>query len=99
MSLLELSAVELRRQMGEKEISPVELMQACITQINTYNPAVNAICGVGSDDVGSVTGVLADVSASPEPPPPHATRVIATTVAASLLINVICQVFFYLIIV
>ncbi len=44
MSLLELSAVELRRQMGEKEISPVELMQACITQINTYNPAVNAIC-------------------------------------------------------
>jgi len=44
MSLVELSAVELRRQIGEKKISPVELMQACIDQIETCNPAVNAIC-------------------------------------------------------
>ncbi|MEK7345718.1 MAG: amidase [Pseudomonadota bacterium] len=44
MSLLELSAVELRRQIGEKQLSPVALMQACIDQIETYNPAVNAIC-------------------------------------------------------
>lgn len=44
MSLLELSAVELRRQIGEKQLSPVELMQACIARIESCNPAVNAIC-------------------------------------------------------
>lgn len=44
MALVELSAVELRRQIGEKKVSPVELMQACIDHIETYNPAVNAIC-------------------------------------------------------
>jgi amidase len=44
MSMVELSAVALRRQIGEKAISPVELMQACIDQIEKYNPAVNAVC-------------------------------------------------------
>lgn len=44
MNLVELSAVELRRRIGEKQVSPVELMQACIAQIERYNPAVNAIC-------------------------------------------------------
>ena len=44
MSLVEQSAVDLRRQICEKSISPVELMQACIDQIERYNPAVNAIC-------------------------------------------------------
>ncbi|PUE13158.1 amidase [Limnohabitans sp. T6-20] len=44
MALVEHSAVELRRQIAGKHISPVELMQACIDQIETYNPAVNAIC-------------------------------------------------------
>ena len=44
MSLAEQSAVELRKQIGNKEISPVELMQACIDQMEKYNPAVNAIC-------------------------------------------------------
>jgi amidase len=44
MSLLTHSAVELRRQIGAKDISPVELMQACIDQMARYNPAVNAIC-------------------------------------------------------
>jgi Asp-tRNA(Asn)/Glu-tRNA(Gln) amidotransferase A subunit family amidase len=44
MGLVEQSAVDLRRQIGERKISPVELMQACIDQIEKYNPAVNAIC-------------------------------------------------------
>ncbi len=44
MDLVEHSAVDLRRQIGEKAISPVELMQASIAQIERYNPAVNAIC-------------------------------------------------------
>ena len=44
MSLVQLSAVELRRRIGSKEISPVELLEACIARIEAVNPAVNAIC-------------------------------------------------------
>ncbi|MEQ8396038.1 amidase family protein [Thalassobaculum sp.] len=42
-SLTALSAVELRRRIGTKEISPVELLDACIERIEAVNPAVNAI--------------------------------------------------------
>jgi len=41
--LLALSTVELRRRIGTKEISPVELLAACIERISKFNPAVNAI--------------------------------------------------------
>ena len=41
--LLAKPAVELRRLIGTKEISPVELLEACIERIETINPAVNAI--------------------------------------------------------
>jgi Asp-tRNA(Asn)/Glu-tRNA(Gln) amidotransferase A subunit family amidase len=41
--LLALSAVELRRRIGTKEISPVELLEASITRIEELNPVVNAI--------------------------------------------------------
>ena len=41
--LTELSAVELRRRIGNKQISPVELLEACIERIEALNPAVNAI--------------------------------------------------------
>ena len=46
-SLLALSAVELRRLIGTKAISPVELLDACITRIDALNPAVNAIAAKG----------------------------------------------------
>src|SRR6478752_5170576 len=36
-------AVELRRMIGAKEISPVELLDACIARIEAINPAVNAV--------------------------------------------------------
>ena len=42
-SLITLSAVELRRLIGIKEISPVELLEACIARIEALKPAVNAI--------------------------------------------------------
>jgi Asp-tRNA(Asn)/Glu-tRNA(Gln) amidotransferase A subunit family amidase len=42
-ALPELHAVELRRLIGARQISPVELMDACIARIETFNPAVNAI--------------------------------------------------------
>ena len=37
------SAVELRRMIGAREISPVELLDACIERIEAINPAVNAV--------------------------------------------------------
>ena len=42
--LCELSAVAARRLIGRKELSPVELLEACIERIETINPGVNAIC-------------------------------------------------------
>jgi amidase len=41
--LLSLSGVELRRRIGTKEISPVELLEACIARVEAVNPAVNAM--------------------------------------------------------
>jgi amidase len=41
--LLALSTVELRRRIGTKEISPVELLEASIARITALNPAVNAV--------------------------------------------------------
>src|SRR5581483_6606619 len=42
--LLQLSSVELRRRIGRKEISPVELVEAAIARIEALNPSVNAVC-------------------------------------------------------
>lgn len=42
-TLPELSAVELRRMIGAREISPVELLDACIERIERLNPQVNAV--------------------------------------------------------
>lgn len=42
--LCELSATEARRRIGTKELSPVELLEACIARIEAVNPAINAIC-------------------------------------------------------
>ena len=41
--LCERSAVDLRRLIGTRQLSPVELMNACIARIEALNPAVNAI--------------------------------------------------------
>jgi amidase len=48
-SLTALSAVELRRLIGTKEISPVELLEACIARIEAVNPYVNAITATSFD--------------------------------------------------
>ncbi|MEO8858142.1 MAG: amidase [Burkholderiaceae bacterium] len=44
-TLVEQSARELRRLIGTRQLSPVELLDACIARIDAFNPAVNAICG------------------------------------------------------
>ena len=47
--LLQKSAVELRRLIGARQLSPLELMDACIDRIETLNPKVNAICATDFD--------------------------------------------------
>lgn len=42
-SVVELPAVELRRMIGARELSPVELLEACIDRIQQLNPLVNAV--------------------------------------------------------
>src|SRR5882757_8634960 len=47
--LLALSSVELRRRIGTKEISPVELLEASLQRIKRINPAVNAVTAMCVD--------------------------------------------------
>ncbi|MBL6456988.1 amidase [Belnapia sp. T6] len=44
----DLSALEARRLIGRKALSPVELLKSCLARIDAVNPAVNAI--VARDD-------------------------------------------------
>jgi amidase len=44
-----LTAVEARRLIGTRQISPVELLDACIAQIATVNPGVNALAATCFD--------------------------------------------------
>lgn len=48
-SILSLSAIEQRRLIGRKTISPVELLEACIARMETVNPGVNALCATDFD--------------------------------------------------
>lgn len=41
--LCDSSAVELRRRLSARDISPVELLESCLSRIATVNPAVNAV--------------------------------------------------------
>ncbi|WP_454690231.1 amidase [Achromobacter aloeverae] len=48
-SLVSLDAVELRRLIGARQLSPVELLDACIERITEINPHVNAITATAFD--------------------------------------------------
>ncbi|WGF89489.1 amidase [Marinivivus vitaminiproducens] len=47
--LLDHSALELRRMIGHKSLSPVELLEACLARIEAVNPAVNAFVALDPD--------------------------------------------------
>ena len=47
----DLSAVEARRLIGNKKLSPVELLESCLKRIEAVNPALNAI--VAMDEKGA----------------------------------------------
>lgn len=45
----DLPAVEARRLIGRKALSPVELLQSCLVRIEAVNPAVNAFVALDTD--------------------------------------------------
>ncbi|NKC31259.1 amidase [Falsiroseomonas selenitidurans] len=45
----DLPAVELRRLIGNRRLSPVELLQSCLRRIETVNPAVNAVVALDAE--------------------------------------------------
>lgn len=45
----DLTATEARHLIGDKQLSPVELLDSCIARIEAVNPTVNAICGTCFD--------------------------------------------------
>ena len=47
-----LSAIALRRLIGARQLSPVELLDACIARIEALNPFVNAICATKASPRG-----------------------------------------------
>jgi amidase len=47
--LCDIGAVELRRRIGAKEISPVELLASCLQRIEAVNPALNAVTAMCVD--------------------------------------------------
>ena len=49
--LCDLSAVELRRRIGNREISPVELLDSCLARVAAVNPTLNAVVCV--DEAGA----------------------------------------------
>jgi amidase len=56
-ALCDKDAVELRRLIGCKEISPVELLESCCARIEAVNPAVNAV--VALDRAGAAEAARA----------------------------------------
>lgn len=48
-ALCDLSAVEMRRLIGAKQISPVELLESCLGRIAAVNPRLNAIVTLAAE--------------------------------------------------
>jgi len=58
-----LGAVEARRLIGNGSLSPVELLEACLTQIDTVDPAVNAMVTRADERARSEAKAAADAVA------------------------------------
>ena len=63
----ELSAVEARRLIGLKQLSPVELLDSCLARIEATNPAVNALVAIDADAarVAAIAAEAAVLSGAP----------------------------------
>jgi amidase len=54
--LCDLGAVELRRLIGEKSVSPVELLEDCLARIEAVNPVLNAVTAMAIGRARSEAG-------------------------------------------
>lgn len=53
MTPCDLTATEARRLIGRKALSPVELLESCLSRIEAVNPAVNAVVALDLDGARS----------------------------------------------
>ncbi|MEZ5236671.1 MAG: amidase family protein [Acidimicrobiales bacterium] len=63
----ELDAVEARRLIGAKALSPLELFDACLAQIAAVNPAVNALVTVAAERGRAEAAAATEAVARGEP--------------------------------
>ena len=47
----DLDAIQARKLIGNKELSPVELTKSCLEQVEKINPSINAVVAIDEDDV------------------------------------------------
>ena len=47
----DLDAIEARKLIGNKKLSPIELTKSCIEQIERLNPSINAVVAIDNADV------------------------------------------------
>ncbi len=68
----DLTAVDARRLIGDKRLSPVELLESCIARIESVNPAVNAMVTKAYDRAREEAKAAEDaVMSGDELPPLH----------------------------
>ena len=47
----DLDAIEARKLIGNKELSPIELTKSCLEQVEKINPSINAVVAIDEDEV------------------------------------------------
>jgi len=55
--LCDTSAIEVQRLLADREISPVELAEACLCRISAVNPAVNAVVTLDEEGARTAAGL------------------------------------------
>lgn len=65
--ILELSAVEQRRRIGTKELSPVDLLEACLRRIDELNDVLNAVVTIDQSGARAAAAAAEAAVMSGEP--------------------------------
>ena len=72
MQVCDLTASEARRRIGSKELSPVELLESCLSRIEQVNPPVNGVVAIAYDAArADAKAAEAAVMSGAELPPLH----------------------------
>ena len=68
----DLTAVEARRMIGARKLSPLELLESCLARIEKTNPAVNAIVAMDADAARGQAKAIGDAIQRGDNPGPLA---------------------------